>query len=486
MFDTYVIQREASGVEGNIVVDTIWHPSIEGRPGPKYSAVAEVIRAAIADGTLVVGAKLPPVRDLAWRLSITPGTVARAYTILTDEGALEATVGRGTFVAPPKAALLDDVWSRQAPVPEDAETGPVNLVSPHLADMGQVAHLRRATAQVAQADARIFMHYPTRTDYGPVRAAVANWLSDLPLGALEQDDIILANGGQNAICLVMQAVLTGARPAVLMEDISYAGFRRAAELMRADVTGVAMDASGMRPDALTAAAKSGNAQLICLTPEVQNPTGSFMPLERRREILAIAERHDLQILEDDCYRMGAARAPSFRSLAPARTWHVSSISKTLTPALRVGFALAPEGRRADLRRAAEYGFFGLSQPLAELTRIVLSDPVTKDIARAIRQRMAEYVRVAVNVLGRFDINWDAEVPFLWLTLPAGWRSAAFCRAAEAQGVQIRSADEFCLRDGRAPHAVRLAVNGQVSLAAFEAAMQRLGGLLDNPPEQISV
>jgi DNA-binding transcriptional MocR family regulator len=473
-------------VEGNIVMDTIWQPSIEDRAGPKYSAVVEVIRAAIADGTLAVGARLPPVRDLAWQLSITPGTVARAYTILTDEGALEATVGRGTFVPPPKAALLEDVWSRQAPLQEDADQGPINLFSPHLVDMGQVAHLRQAMAQVASSDARIFMHYPTRTDYGPVRAAVLSWLSDLPLGPLDQNDVVLANGGQNAICLVMQAVLTGPRPVVLMEDISYAGFRRAAELMRADVTGVAMDACGMCPDALEAATKSGHAQLICLTPDVQNPTGRFMPLERRKDILAIAERHDLQILEDDCYRMGAARAASFRALAPARTWHVSSISKALTPALRVGFALAPEGRRADLRRAAEYGFFGLSQPLAELTRIVLSDPATKDIASAIRHRMADYIRVAVNVLGRFDINWDAEVPFLWLTLPAGWRSAAFCRAAEAQGVQIRSADEFCLRNGRAPHAVRLAVNGQVSLSAFEAAMQRLQSLLDNPPEQISV
>jgi len=467
-------------------MDTIWQPSIEGRAGPKYGAVAAVIRAAIADGTLAVGAKLPPVRDLAWRLSITPGTVARAYAVLTDEGALEATVGRGTFVAPPKADLLDDVWSRQAPTQADDESGPVNLVSPHLADMGQVAHLRRAMAQVARAEPRVFLHYPTRTDYRPVRDAVVTWLSDLPLGVVDQDDVILANGGQNAICLVMQAVLSGPRPAVVMEDLSYAGFRRAAELMRAEVIGVAMDASGMRPDALEAAAKSGAAQLICLTPDVQNPTGRFMPLERRREILAIAERYDLHILEDDCYRMAVPRVPSFRALAPARSWHVSSISKSLTPALRVGFALAPEGRRADLRRAAEYGFFGLSQPLAELTRIVLSDPASKEIARAIRARMAEYVRVAVNVLGRFDLAWDAEVPFLWLTLPAGWRSAAFCRAAEAAGVQIRSADEFCLRDGRAPHAVRLAVNGQVSLAGFEAAMQRLRDLLDNPPEQISV
>lgn len=465
---------------------TIWQPSIADRPGPKYGAVADAIREAIEQGDLAVGEKLPPVRELAWQLSITPGTVARAFAVLTDENLLVATVGRGTFVAVPKRTLLEDVWSRKDHPRLVADAKNINLFSPRMADVGQSAMVARALEQVAKADPWIFLNYPTRDAYLPTRLAVVSWLSDLPLGVVTADDVVLANGGQNGICLVMQAVLTGPRPIVLVENLSYAGFRRAAELMRAEVVGIEMDEHGMCPIALTAAARRGNAQLVCLTPEVQNPTGSFMPLARRKEILTVAERYDLQILEDDCYRMGTARAQSFRALAPDRGWHVSSISKTLTPALRVGFALAPQGRSADLRRVAEYGYFGLSQPLAELIRILLSDPDIKTLVAAIRDRMADYVRVAVNVLGRFDLNWDPDVPFLWLNLPAGWRSAAFCRAAEGQGIQIRSADEFSLRDGRAPHAVRIAVNAHIGLEVFEGAMQRLCSLLDNPPEQISV
>jgi len=95
-------------------------------------------------------------------------------------------------------------------------------------------------------------------------------------------------------------------------------------------------------------------------------------------------------------------------------------------------------------------------------------------------------RVAVNVLGKYDLTWGAAVPFLWLRLPPGWRAAGFSRAAEREGVQVRTADEFALRDGRAPHAVRIAVNAQVPLGTFEEAMRRLRALLDNPPEQISV
>ncbi len=72
---------------------------------PKYKAVVAMIRDQIAAGGLSVGDKLPPVRELAWQLQITPGTVARAYTVLTDSGVLHAEVGRGTFVSDPATTI---------------------------------------------------------------------------------------------------------------------------------------------------------------------------------------------------------------------------------------------------------------------------------------------------------------------------------------------------------------------------------------------
>ncbi|WP_170439264.1 PLP-dependent aminotransferase family protein [Ruegeria arenilitoris] len=467
-------------------MDTIWPTDLPKSKGPKYALVADTIRKAIENKQLEVGVKLPPVRELAYRLQITPGTVARAYSILTEEGLLQAEVGRGTFVAPPKMPLLDDVWSRQLHLRDDKYDANVSLFSPRLPDVGQVSLIRSCLAKVAQGDPKMFMNYPTRDAYLPVRQAVVDWLSDLPLGALNADDIVLTHGGQSGLCVVFQTVLRDPKPVVLVEDLSYAGFRRAGELMRAEVVGVKMDKWGISPDALDHILRQTRAQAICVSPEVQNPTGGHSPLERRNEVIEIARRHDLQIIEDDCYRMGEARAPSYRALAPERGWHVSSISKTLTPALRVGFAIAPRERSGDLRRSAEYGYFGLAQPLAELTRLLLSHPQSRQIARDVRAKMGEYVRVAVNALGGFNLNWDPDIPFVWLSLPSGWRAAAFSRAAEREGIQLRSADEFALRDGRAPNAVRIAMNGHVSLKQFESAMLRLRALLDNPPEQISV
>ena len=85
-------------------MDTIWVPQVDPAIKPKYKAVVQAIRDALGSGALVHGAKLPPVRELGWKLEMTPGTVARAYTVLTDEGVLMAEVGRGTFVAEPALA----------------------------------------------------------------------------------------------------------------------------------------------------------------------------------------------------------------------------------------------------------------------------------------------------------------------------------------------------------------------------------------------
>ncbi|MDU8911553.1 PLP-dependent aminotransferase family protein [Aestuariicoccus sp. MJ-SS9] len=456
--------------------------------GPKYRAVAEAIRRGVSQGRLDVGERLPPVRDLAWRLGMTPGTVARAYTILTDEGLLQAEVGRGTFVSQPRPERGADPWVDVDAVPhgQGGDVYEVNLVSPHLPNVGQARLVRTLLAQVAQDPPSGIMHYPTHSGCLPAREAVARYLSEPVLGRFGAEDVVLSHGGQSAITMVMQAVLEGRRPVVLIEELAYPGFRRAAELMRAEVVSVPMDAQGMIPYALEEIARRTGAQLVCLSAEVQNPTLICMPTARREALAEVARRCGLQILEDDCYRLGPVHGPSFRALAPERGWYVSSLSKAVTPALRFGFAIAPEEQAARLRRAAEHGFFGLATPITDVAALLLNHPDTPHLLREVRRAVAGYVRAMVNILGRYDLNWREDVQFVWLTLPAGWRASTFARAAEAEGVRIRTAEDFATREGAPPHAVRLTVNGGVSLKSFEAALERLRVLLDNPPERIAV
>ncbi|MBS0122955.1 PLP-dependent aminotransferase family protein [Thetidibacter halocola] len=453
---------------------------------PKYRAVAQAVETAVRQGRMTPGDRLPPVRDLAWRLGITPGTVARAYTILTDQGLAVAEVGRGTFIADPaikpRALLPDPPWSVEATETEMR----ISLAAPKLPDCGQVQLVRDAFARLAEHPAQRLLNYPSRSAFRPAREAALTWLSDTPMGAVEQEDLILSHGGQNGIGLVMQAVLRGPRPVVLVEDLSYPGFRRAADLLRAVVVPVPMDEHGLIPEALDAIAARHDAQLLCTSPEVHNPTSIVTPAYRREAIAEVARRRGFHVLEDDCYRIGARVGIGYRALLPEQGWLVASFSKAITPALRIGFVVAPQGARADLRRVAEHGFFGLAQPLADLAADVLSRPDLPRVLAAVREEYTRYVRVAVNQLGGHDLRWREDVPFLWLTLPAGWRAAQFVRAAEAAGVQLRAADDFAPRDGNAPHAVRIAVNAQVPLAAFEDAVGRIRALLENPPEGIAV
>ncbi|MEQ6247935.1 PLP-dependent aminotransferase family protein [Sulfitobacter sp. HNIBRBA3233] len=470
-------------------MDTIWMPEVDTRIKPKYRGVVQAIREAIGTGQLRPGDRLPPVRDLGWKLGMTPGTVARAYTLLTDEGVLIAEVGRGTFVAgrdkPQMPLNLLEIDS--TPHNTGGDTDTVNLFSPALPDGGQARLIRSLLAEIASDPPSGVMHYPSRASAAPARAAMLHWLRSTPLGPLDQNDIVLSHGGQNGIMLVYQTVLKGRRPLILVEELSYPGFRRAAEVMRADVVPVKMDAHGLCPDSLAAAAeRHPEAQLICTSPEVHSPTCGFTPQARREEIVEVARRYDLQIMEDDCYRMGLAQAPSYRQLAPERSWYVTSLSKTITPALRIGCAIGPRDQASALHRSAEHGFFGLATPLTDLAAKLLAHPELDAITARCRKGVEVYVKSAVNILGGYDLHWRADVPFIWMHLPGGWRASAFCRAAQMRGVRVRAAEEFAVRDAQSPHAVRMAINACVSLRSFEAGMERLRDLLDNPSDEIGV
>lgn len=469
-------------------MDTILQHYVPGGGRSKFRDVVAAIRAAIVQGSLVPGDQLPPVRDLAWKLEMTPGTVARAYATLTDEGVTEGQVGRGTFVAPPRAPrqFVPEPWFDAAVAESAEEDAKVSLFATALPDMGQVALIHDAFARLGDRPPRDLLAYPSRAGYAPARRAVLQWMSGAALGPIDQEDLVLSHGGQSGVSLVMQSVLHGRKPVVLLEELTYPGFHRAAQLLRADVVSVPMDAHGVIPEALAELAEKHDAQLLCTCPEVHNPTGIFTPEARRNRIAEVAAQHGLHILEDDCYRVGGARASSYRALLPDLGWYVSSLSKSLTPALRIGFAVAPRGHASALRRAAEHGFFGLARPLADLTEDLLQRPETLEIAEKVRAQLQRYTRVAVNGLGGYDLRWGDDIPFLWLALPDGWRAGAFTKAAADRGVQLRSAEDFALRDARVPHAVRIGINAQIALPRFEAAIGRLRKLLDTPPEGMVV
>jgi DNA-binding transcriptional MocR family regulator len=467
------------------VTDTTWAPDLTQFPGPKYLALSRALRDAIRCGDLPANSQLPTVRDLAWRLHLTPGTVARAYQLTTQEGLLAATVGRGTFVAAqsPRLGPTQPLYSERI---TGGSTGLVDFRAPQVPEMGQAQALRQALLEMAEGTGAGWLDYTSQSGEGALRAEVVDWMGDRILGPIGPEDVALTHGGQNAIHLIFDCCLRGERPVVLIEDLAYPGFRYAARAARAEVVPVEIDEEGIVPAALEAACRRHGAQVLCLTTEAQNPTTGRMPVKRRLEIAEIARAYDLQILEDDCYSVAASDIPSLRALAPERVWLVGSVSKTISAALRFGYVICPSGMGEAGRLTAQHGFFALSRPVAELMLRLFQSGAAAHIRERVQTEFAARQQILVNHLGAFDLGWQPGVPFVWLRLPQGWRASTFLRTAEARGVLVRSADEYALVHGRAPNAVRIAIAASLPREAFETAMRTLADLLARPPSDLSV
>jgi len=467
------------------VADTIWLPKLSDEDGPKYLALTRALREAIRSGELETGAQLPTVRELAWQLKVTPGTVARAYSLATQEGMLAATVGRGTFVAaraprlgPTQALFIDRDPARVE--------GRVDLRAPILPDVGQGAAIGAALRAIGDDGDTDWIDYPSQRAELPLREAICDWVSDRVMGPISAEEIILAHGGQNAINLIFMCCLRGDRPVVLTEELAYPGFRHAARLSRAEVVAVEMDQQGILPEALDLACRRHGAQVLCLTSEAQNPTTVRMGQERRQAIVEIARRYDLQIIDDDCYSVASNTSPAIRAMAPERTWHVGSLSKTISAGLRFGYIVAPVGMGHAGRLTAQHAFFALSRPIEALVLHLFQSGEAARLRALVHADLDTRLQCAVNALGAFDLAWQPGLQFIFLRLPSGWRASTFCSHAEAAGVMVRSADEYALIHGRAPNAVRVALAGNVTMERFEDGIMRLARLLAQPPAELMV
>jgi DNA-binding transcriptional MocR family regulator len=183
---------------------------------------------------------------LAHNVGVTPGTVARAYALMTDEGRLTAGVGRGTFVAEraPRRSAED------VPLINKVDETIADFRSSRVSDVGQGRIIDDALMQVAQSHRRRHINYPTFETDLEVREALVGWLSNTALGTCDASHIVLANGAQNAGLICLMAKLSGANLVILCEDLAYPGVRHAARLLRAKVVGVPMDDQGILPEAL--------------------------------------------------------------------------------------------------------------------------------------------------------------------------------------------------------------------------------------------
>ena len=170
------------------------------------------------------------------------------------------------------------------------------------------------------------------------------WLKRSGIEVNEQD-VFVTSGAQMALVTVFRA-LTQPGDKVMAEVINYASLRTTFQTSNVEPLVLGMDKDGLLPDDFERAAKAGLSRLLYLVPSFQNPTTHSMSRGRRDEIVAIARKYDVTIIEDDVFRLLDPRAQpaTFFALAPERVVHITSLSKTMAPGLRLGFVATPLGQ----------------------------------------------------------------------------------------------------------------------------------------------
>ena len=159
---------------------------------------------------------------------------------------------------------------------------------------------------------------------------------------------------------------------------------------------------------------------------------------------------------------------------------MTSFSKSISPALRVGCALCPDGLAHDLRQVGFANSLGISWALICVANYVLRPSKIDEIQDRVRHEVRNYVTETINRLGQFDVHWQADVPIIWLNLSDGWRTTAFCQAAEQAGVLVSAGEQFVTRHTTAPYAVRLCVNSEYGLTRYLDGISTLAELFRNP------
>ena len=346
-----------------------WLPVLADTTGPAYAGIVEALATDLASGAVIRGARLLPQREMAERLGLSVGTVAKAYTEAARRGLLSGEVGRGTFVSggfrPGRGA------------------GPIDMSLNAPPDTGAGAAIAQAMAEVARSgEVDGLLDYLPHAGLPEHRAAMANWLNGELGLALPPDRVVLCNGAQHGIALALMAAI---RPgdAILAEGFTYPGITGIAARLGHPVHGVAMDAEGLIPGALDAAFAGTGARALYCMPTLQTPTGALMSAARRAAVAAVLRRYDAWAIEDDVYAFLAPGArPCLAALAPDRVIYVTTLAKCVAPGLRVGALVIPDALRPGVN-AALRGTGWMASPLmtATASHMLRSGAVADQAAR---------------------------------------------------------------------------------------------------------
>ncbi|HEY2404208.1 MAG TPA: PLP-dependent aminotransferase family protein, partial [Steroidobacteraceae bacterium] len=362
-----------------------------GSRGSRRGTLRDQLKAAIEDGRLAPGMRLPSLRDAPKLFRVARNTLAEVYEQLLNEGYIVARQGSGTFVADKPPVAQRRVTSANSPA---RRLNPFWLQPETTAAIGfwrDTSQYTPATATTsidlrpALVDVRMFpfdvlrrvsskqlrtLERKTARNKSPqgnqgnyhLRKAITNHIAVTRAVACHADDVLVTSGAQQAFDLLARVLVTSGGAVVAVEDPGYPPMRVAFAAAGAKLVPVGIDSEGLMVDAIPT-----NASVICLCPSHQFPIGVSMSARRRRALIEFARRHNAVIVEDDYdgeFRFEGSPLPALRAHeASDVVFYVGTFSKCMLPSLRLGFIIAPDWARPALVAAKNCLDWHCSMPI---------------------------------------------------------------------------------------------------------------------------
>jgi GntR family transcriptional regulator/MocR family aminotransferase len=414
---------------------------------PLGHQVQEALRRAIRSGRLGSGERLPSTRQLADQLGVSRGLVVSAYEQLLAEGYVVSAVGSGTRVA--------DAVGTGGPTPsEAAQVDPAGRVPVPTIDFGYgVPDLRAfptrdwlwALGDATKAMPTVDLGDGTAEGDAQLRAVLAGYHRRVRAGCADPAHTIVVGGFRQGLIFVLGALLAHGIERIGLEDPGPRDHDHIARRAGLRVSAVPVDAEGLRVDQL----RASGARAVLLTPAHQCPTGAVLSPTRRHELVQWAHQVDGVILEDDYdaeFRYDRQPVGSLQGLAPDRVVALGSVSKTLAPALRIGWVFTPPRFRDGIVTEKYLSCRGVPQldqaALARLIETGRFDRHLRKVRDGYRQRRDVLVSAVAECMPGATISGLDAGHHALLRLPAGVDEERVVADARTAGIAVRGLGDY--------------------------------------------
>ncbi|WP_328324734.1 PLP-dependent aminotransferase family protein [Kribbella sp. NBC_00382] len=440
---------------------------------PKYKGVVDALAAQLRDGRWPAGHRLPTHRRLAADEGIAVVTASRVYAELEAMGLVSSEQGRGTFVRDLAAATGDDVDQREVAV--DA----IDLSFNYPAMPGQADLLRQALRDLATAgDLEALLRYQPHRGRTQDRAAVAHHLRRRGLD-VGRERVLIVNGAQHGLAVTAMALFQPG-DVVAVDALTYPGFVVLARTLGLEPAPLPMTEAGPDLDALDQLCRRRRVRAIYAMPTMHNPLGWVLDGSQRTQLVAIAERHGVSIIEDASYAyLAEDQPPPLATIAPDLTIYVSGLSKSIAPGLRIGFIVAPTALMPALERAIRATTWHTPGITAAIASRWLTDGTVDRLETEKRADARLRQSIAAEVLAGLPLVRHPSSYFVWLPLPQDARPDRIAAALADQRIAVSTAEPFATTP-TVPHALRLAL-GSVGIPELRAALPVVRTEVDRDP-----